>query len=98
MNIIVRSITVDDYEQVRNVDVLTQKQYLGVKFNQMNEEEKNSHLVSRKPEFQINVDTGNCFTRNLLKRLNKQVLKKLSDWQMLITLAPSNSLKKLDLN
>ena len=54
-------MTADDYEQVRNVDILTQKQYLGAKFDQMNEEEKESHLVSRKSEFQINVDTGYCF-------------------------------------
>jgi L-amino acid N-acyltransferase YncA len=52
MNIIVRSITVDDYEQVRNV-------------------EKNSHLVSRKPEFQINVDTGYCF---LAENKNKNII------------------------
>jgi L-amino acid N-acyltransferase YncA len=54
-------MTVDDYEQVHNVDILTQRQYLGVKFDRMIEEEKDSHLVSRKSEFQINVDTGYCF-------------------------------------
>jgi len=54
-------MTIDDYEQVREVDTLTQKQYLGTKFDQMNEKEKDFHLVSRKSEFQINVDTGYCF-------------------------------------
>ena len=54
-------MTVDDYEQVHNVDILTQRQYLGAKFDRMIEEEKDSHLVSRKSEFQINVDTGYCF-------------------------------------
>ena len=54
-------MTVDDYEQVHNVDILTQRQYLGAKFDRMSEEEKNSHLVSRKSEFQINVNTGYCF-------------------------------------
>jgi L-amino acid N-acyltransferase YncA len=61
MNITIRSMTIDDYEQVRDVDMLTQKQYLGAQFDHMSEEEKNSHLVSRKSEFQINVDTGYCF-------------------------------------
>ena len=61
MNITIRLMTIDDYEQVHHVDVMTQKQYLGEKFGQMSENEKKSHLVSRKSEFQINVDTGYCF-------------------------------------
>ena len=61
MNIKVRPMTVNDYEQVRDVDISTQRQYLGKKFDEMSEEEQNSHLVSRKSEFQINVDTGYCF-------------------------------------
>lgn len=61
MNITIRPLTVDDYEQVRNVDILTQRQYLGSKFDRMIEEEKDLHLVSRKSEFQINVGTGYCF-------------------------------------
>ena len=61
MNITVRSLTIDDYKQVYDVDVMTQKQYLGAKFDQMGEDEKDSHLVSRKSEFQVNVDTGYCF-------------------------------------
>ena len=54
-------MTSGDYEQVHEADRLTQKQYLGEKFDQMNEEEQNAHLVSRKTEFQINVSTGYCF-------------------------------------
>lgn len=54
-------MTVEDYEQVHNVDILTQRQYLGAIFDRMSEEEKDFHLVSRKSEFQINVDTGYCF-------------------------------------
>jgi ribosomal protein S18 acetylase RimI-like enzyme len=61
MSISIRSMTIEDYEQVHDVDVMTQKQYLSAKFDQMGEEEKDSHLVSRKSEFQINVDTGYCF-------------------------------------
>jgi len=69
MNIIVRPMNIDDYEQVHMVDILTQKQYLGEKFDQMNEEEQDSHLVSRKSEFQINVDTGFCFVAENDKRI-----------------------------
>ncbi len=61
MNITIRPMTINDYEQVHGVDILTQKQYLGAKFDQMNEEEKDLHLVSKKSEFQINVNTGYCF-------------------------------------
>ena len=61
MNTITRPMSIDDYEQVRKVDILNQKQYLGTKFDQMSADEQDSHLVSRKSEFQINVDTGYCF-------------------------------------
>jgi L-amino acid N-acyltransferase YncA len=69
MNIIVRPMNIDDYEQVHMVDILTQKQYLGEKFDQMSEEEQDSHLVSRKSEFQTNVDTGFCFVAEGDKRI-----------------------------
>jgi ribosomal protein S18 acetylase RimI-like enzyme len=68
MNIAVRPMTIDDYEQIRCVDILTQKQYLGAKFEQMSEEEKDTHLVSRKSEFQINMDTGYCFVAEDTKK------------------------------
>lgn len=61
MNLIIRPMISDDYEQVREVDILTQRQYLGKKFDEMNEEDQNSCLVSRKSEFQTNVSTGYCF-------------------------------------
>lgn len=50
-----------DYSQVHEVDILTQQQYLGNKFIEMKTEEQETHLVSRKSEFAINVDTGYCF-------------------------------------
>lgn len=61
MNIIIRQMIANDYEQVHEVDILAQKQYLGEKFDRMSEEEQDSCLVSRKSEFQINIDTGYCF-------------------------------------
>ncbi len=54
---IIRRLLKKDYEGVRNVDVQTQKQYLGNKFDLMNEEEQERHLVSRKKEFNYNVDS-----------------------------------------
>ena len=50
-----------DYSQVHEVDFLTQQQYLGNKFIKMKTEEQETHLVSRKSEFSINVNTGYCF-------------------------------------
>lgn len=61
MNITVRSMKNTDYDAVRQVDIMTQKQYLGQKFDKMNQEEQEKRLVSRKSEFQINVNTGYCF-------------------------------------
>src|SRR3990167_1907687 len=61
MNISVRQMTLDDYEPVHQVDVLTQRQYLGQKFDELSPQEQEKHLVSRKSEFKINVDTGYSF-------------------------------------
>ncbi len=61
MNISVRPMTIDDYEAVHKVDILTQKQYLGKKYDELSAEEQDKHLVSRRSEFQINVDTDYCF-------------------------------------
>lgn len=62
MNITVRPMKLVDYEAVHQVDILTQRQYLGNKFNELSPEEQDkNHLVSRKTEFQINVDSGYCF-------------------------------------
>jgi L-amino acid N-acyltransferase YncA len=61
MQVIIRPMVTTDYEQVRKVDVLTQIQYLQEKWDTFSSEEQEKHLVSRKSEFQINVDTGYCF-------------------------------------
>lgn len=61
MNVTVRPIIISDYSQIHKVDILTQQQYLGNKFNEMKTEEQEAHLVSRRSEFTINVDTGYCF-------------------------------------
>ena len=59
--IIVRPITKADYAGVRRVDILTQQQYLGAKWESLSAAEQEAHLVSRKREFQINVDSGFSF-------------------------------------
>lgn len=62
MNITLRPMVFDDYEAVHQIDILTQRQYLGNKFDELSPEEQDkNHLVSRKAEFQINVDSGYCF-------------------------------------
>ena len=61
MNITIRPMTMNDYFQVHQVDILTQQQYLGNKFNEMKIEEQETHLVSKKSEFAINIETGYCF-------------------------------------
>lgn len=60
-NIIVRELTKQDYQDVRGVDILTQKQYLGGKWKKLSLAEKDEHLVSRRSEFDINVNTGYGF-------------------------------------
>lgn len=64
-NIVIRQLVKQDYEGIRKVDILTQKQYLGTKWNNLSTSEKNKHLVSRKNEFDINVHSGYCFVASL---------------------------------
>lgn len=67
--IIIRQLTKQDYQGVRKVDILTQKQYLGAKWNNLSETEKEKHLVSRKNEFDINVNSGYCFVASINNRI-----------------------------
>lgn len=60
-NVIVRKLKKQDYKGVRRVDIVTQKQYLGKKWNDLSSTEKDKHLVSRKSEFDINLNSGYCF-------------------------------------
>jgi len=69
MNVEIRSMIYTDYEQVHTVDILTQKQYLGDKFDRLNKDEQDSHLVSRKSEFDINIETGYCFVAHNDKKI-----------------------------
>lgn len=64
-NIVVKELTNQDYEGIRRVDILTQKQYLGKKQRKLSPAERNEHLVSRRSEFDINVNTGYSFVARL---------------------------------
>lgn len=64
-NIIIRELRKQDYKGVHDVDILTQKQYLGEKWGKLSEAEKEDHLVSRRSEFDINVNSGYGFTARL---------------------------------
>jgi len=61
-NYIVRPITSLDYKAVNEIDVLTQIQYLGEEnWNQLSQKEKESHLVSRQPNYDGFVKSGYSF-------------------------------------
>lgn len=69
-DIIIRQLTKQDYTGVRKVDILTQKQYQGKKWNNLSESEREKSLVSRKKEFNINVSSGYSF----IARLNSKII------------------------
>lgn len=64
-NITIRQLTKQDYEGIRKVDILTQKQYLKEKWDNLSNIEKEKHLVSRESEFEKNVNSGFCFVASL---------------------------------
>lgn len=68
-DIIVRQLTKQDYDEVRKVDILTQKQYLKEKWDSLSNTEKEKHLISRKNEFIINVNSGYCFVAILNNKI-----------------------------
>ena len=61
MDIVVREMRNNDYNDVREVDEQTQRQYHGSRWDQFSEQEKEDHLKSRKSEFAINFKSGFCF-------------------------------------
>jgi L-amino acid N-acyltransferase YncA len=61
MDITVREMKENDYAGVREVDVQSQIQYLGASFSKLSEIDQDKSLVSRKSEWNININTGYCF-------------------------------------
>ena len=68
-NIIIRQLRKQDYHEVRKINIITQKQYLKEKWSKLSSEEKEKHLVSRKNEFSINVNSGYGFVAILNKKI-----------------------------
>jgi len=64
MEIIVRPLKLEDYEQVKNVDILTQIQYLGE-----NWENNENNLISKKSEFETNANTGFSLVAEINEKL-----------------------------
>jgi len=54
----IRELRSEDEDAVRGVDITTQRQYLGNKWDEMNEEEQEAHLVLKRSEFLVNIGTG----------------------------------------
>jgi L-amino acid N-acyltransferase YncA len=59
--IVVRELALQDYAGVRNIDELTQRQYLGATWDQLPDNLKEEHLVSCRSDFAVNLETGYCF-------------------------------------
>ena len=67
---IIRRLKLTDYSGARQVDELTQYQYLGKKWRKFSLGEKDKHLVTRRQEFGINVKTG----YSLVATMNDQII------------------------
>lgn len=65
----VREMKQEDYRGVRVVDELTQRQYLGLRWDRLSESEKETHLKSRLSEFVFNLNTGYCFVAVINKKV-----------------------------
>lgn len=60
-DIFIEPLKASDFEGVRKVDEETQRQYLGDEWGNLDIEEKEESLVSRKSEFELNVNTDFSF-------------------------------------
>ena len=56
----IRELEGKDFSQVREIDDLTLKAYMGASWDKYTEEKKETIRKSRKSEFDINVNTGYC--------------------------------------
>ena len=62
MTYTIREMQSIDFARVKQIDRRTQEQYLGNKWNRMNEDERKTHVVSEMPGFGDIVRGGYCFT------------------------------------
>lgn len=63
--VVVRGIVPEDFEGVRLVDELTQREYMGKIWDGLNDKEKERSLKSRKGEFGVNCETGFSFVAEM---------------------------------
>jgi len=64
-DIVIRALAAEDFAGVRQVDELTQRQYLDATWDQLPEEDKEERLVSRSSDFAIYLTTGYCFVATI---------------------------------
>lgn len=69
MDITIKDLEKSDFEGINQVDRLTQKQYLKENWDQMSEEEKQTHLVSRSEDFGKYLNIGFSFVAILNKKI-----------------------------
>ncbi len=60
-DIVVRELAPPDYAGVRYVDELTQRQYIGATWDQLSDDLKEAHLLTRRSDFAVFLETGYCF-------------------------------------
>lgn len=59
--IVIAPLSRNDFLGVRAVDKATQIQYLGTDWERLTPQEQETHLVSRKKEFNLHIQSGLCF-------------------------------------
>ncbi len=64
-DIVVRVLADEDYDGVRQVDVLTQRHYRGATWDHLPAEDKEEHLVTRRSDFTIYLNAGYCFVASI---------------------------------
>ncbi len=64
-DIVVRELAAEDYNGVRRVDELTQRQYFGALWDQLSDADKEQHLVSHRSAFAIYLKTSYCFVASI---------------------------------
>lgn len=66
----IRQLKEDDFAGVQNIDVLTQKDYLGQAWEKMSKTEQENTLITKKSEFKKNCQTGFSF----VAEINNQIV------------------------
>lgn len=65
----IRQLKEDDFAGVKNIDVLTQKDYLGQAWEKMSKAEQENILITKKSEFKQNCETGFSFVAEMNNKI-----------------------------